>query len=102
HEATHARLWHCRIGYDERLRARVEATCFRRELALAAKLPNGERVREHARDALAIPPPGWTDAAERTRDVEGSTEVLRHLGAPNWLVRALLASRAWRSSKPTR
>jgi len=56
HEATHARLWRRGIGYDEGLRARVEAACFRRELAFAAKLPNAERVRELARDALTIPP----------------------------------------------
>jgi hypothetical protein len=98
HEATHARLWRCGIGYDEELRARVEAACFRRELAFAAKLPNGERVQEQARDALAIPPATWTDTAERDRNVDGSTEVLHHLGAPNGLVRALLAARAWRSS----
>jgi hypothetical protein len=103
HEATHARLWRSGIGYDENLRARVEAACFRRELAFAAKLPNGERVREQARDGLAIPPASWTDNAEHDREVDGSTAVLYHLGAPNWLVRALLATRAWRSSKsPTR
>jgi hypothetical protein len=101
HEATHARLWRCGIGYDEELRARVEAACFRRELAFAAKLPNGERVHEQARDALAIPPATWTDTAERDRNVDGSTEVLHHLGAPNGLVGALLAARAWRSSKMT-
>jgi hypothetical protein len=99
HEATHARLWRRGIGYDEKLRARVEAACFRRELAFAAKLPNGERVREQAGDALAIPPATWTDAAERARDVDGSREALRHLGAPNWLVRALLAASAWRASR---
>ena len=99
HEATHARLWRRGVGYDERLRARVEAACFRRELAFAAKLPNGERVREQARDALAIPPAGWTDAAERERDVDGSREALRHLGAPKWLVRALFAASAWRASR---
>ena len=99
HEAAHARLWRRGIGYDERLRTRVEAACFRRELAFAAKLPNAERVREQARDALTIPPATWTDTAARDRDVEGSTEVLRHLGAPNWLVRLLLAARAQRSGK---
>src|SRR5262249_18204614 len=78
---------------------RVEAACFRRELAFAAKLPNAERVRELARDALTIPPATWTDTAERDRDAEGSTELLHHLGAPDWLVRILLAARAWRSSK---
>lgn len=35
HEATHARLDHCGIGYEEELRPRIEATCFRRELAFA-------------------------------------------------------------------
>jgi len=99
HEATHARLWRRGIGYDEGRRARVEAACFRRELAFAAKLPNAERVRELARDALTIPPATWTDTAEWDRDAEGSTELLHHLGAPDWLVRILLAARAWRSSK---
>jgi len=102
HEATHARLWRRGIGYDEMLRARVEAACFRRELAFAARLPNGERVREQARDALAMSPAAWTDNAERDRDVDGSTEVLHHLGAPNWLVRALIAARAWRASRTAR
>src|SRR5262245_39982752 len=102
HEATHARLWRRGIGYDENLRARVEAACFRRELAFAARLPNGERVREEARDALGMSPATWTDDAERDRDVDGSAEVLHHLGAPNWLVRALLAARAWRASGTAR
>ena len=102
HEATHARLWRRGIGYDEMLRARVEAACFRRELAFAARLPNGERVREEARDALGMSPATWTDDAERDRDVDGSAEVLHHLGAPNWLVRALLAARAWRASGTAR
>jgi hypothetical protein len=34
HEATHARLERYGIGYDEDQRARIEAICFRRELAL--------------------------------------------------------------------
>ncbi|MGH6814259.1 MAG: hypothetical protein ACREC6_00985, partial [Hyphomicrobiaceae bacterium] len=42
HEATHARLRRYGIGYDERLRFRVEAACFRREIAFAARLPRGE------------------------------------------------------------
>jgi hypothetical protein len=99
HEATHARLCRCGIGYDENVRGRVEAVCFRRELAFARKLPNGEHVREKALDSLAMPPATWTDAADRDRDLEGSVQALRHLGAPNWVVRALLAGRAWRSSR---
>jgi hypothetical protein len=98
HEATHARLWRCGIGYAENIRGRVEAVCFRRELAFARKLPNGEHAREKALDYLAMPPATWTDTADRDRDLEGSVETLRYLGAPNWVVRALLAGRAWRSS----
>lgn len=49
HEATHARLRRCGIGYDgKELRARVEAVCFRRERAFAAKLPNGNELSELA------------------------------------------------------
>ena len=101
HEATHARLLKCGIGYEETLRDRVEAVCYRRELAFARKLPNGERVREHAQDALTMPRATWADPAFRDRDVEGSVQVLRHLGVPNALVRALLAISAWRGPKRT-
>jgi hypothetical protein len=99
HEATHARLWRCGIGYAENIRGRVEAVCFRRELAFARTLPSGEHAREKALDSLAMPPATWTDTADRDRDLEGSAQTLRHLGAPDWLVRALLAARAWRSSR---
>jgi hypothetical protein len=54
----------CGIGYDVSLRARVEAVCFRRELAYARKLP-GEHGREKAQDALAIPHATWADTAAR-------------------------------------
>jgi hypothetical protein len=99
HEATHARLWRFGFGYDENVRGRVEAVCVRRELAFARRLPDGELVREQAQDALSNPPATWTDTAVRDRDLEGSVQALRHLGAPNWVVRALLTARAWRSSR---
>ena len=53
HEATHARLMRCGIGYDAALRVRVEKVCLRRELAFAAKLPNGEQIRAQADPELA-------------------------------------------------
>jgi hypothetical protein len=98
HEATHARLWRCGIRYDEDLRQRVEAVCNRRELAFARKLPNGQQVREWAADALAISPSNWTNVASQERNVEGSIQVLRHLG-PNWFARIVLAIRKWRTSR---
>ena len=48
HEATHARLLACGIGYGEDIRARVERVCIARQLAFAAKLPNGQEVRTEA------------------------------------------------------
>jgi hypothetical protein len=89
HEATHARLMHCGIGYEAKLRARVEAVCVRRELAFAAKLPNGDRVRDFAERSLELCAADsfWTDAAFEERRVAGSIEAMRHLGVPDWLVR---------------
>jgi hypothetical protein len=89
HEATHARLWRRGIRYQEDLRSRVEAVCFRSERAFAAKLPNGEQMREQAERSLAAyaSPEYWTDEAFRKRRHEGSIETLRYLQMPNWLIR---------------
>jgi hypothetical protein len=89
HEATHARLMRRGIGYEEELRSRVEAVCFRRQIAFANKLPNGEQVRELANRYLEYyaADAHWTDEALRERLVEGSMEGLRYLGAPQWMIR---------------
>jgi hypothetical protein len=98
HEATHARLFRCGIGYKESLRARVEAVCFRREIAFAAKLPDGAVVREQAERSLThyADPAHWTDAAFDARDLTEIPEALRQLGVPQWVVRVLLGLRALR------
>jgi hypothetical protein len=98
HEAAHARLWRCGIRYDEDLRQRVEAVCFRRELAFARRLPNGQRAREWAENALATTPTYWTNVAAHERDLEGSIQVLRHL-QPNWVARVVLAMLKWRATR---
>jgi hypothetical protein len=91
HEATHARLWTCGIAYEERLRARVEAVCLRREIAFSAKLPNGRELRERAERTLQLcaTDDHWTDSAFSERHLKGGMEALRHLGAPEWFVRAM-------------
>lgn len=103
HEATHARLWRCGIGYEEGQRLRVEAVCLRRELAFAKKLPNGEDVRRSAESLLEWPalPEYLTDAAFAGREAEGGAEALKYLGIPAWLMwmlrtlsRTVLAFRA--------
>jgi len=87
HEATHARLWRRGIRYEEAQRPRIEKICIRREIAFAAKLPNGEAVRDQAERSLAFCATGayWTGAAFRERYIEGGVEILRYMGAPGWL-----------------
>jgi hypothetical protein len=89
HEATHARLRHCGIGYEEAQRPRIEEICLRREIAFGAKLPNGEAVRDQAERTLGLCATGeyWTSAAFRERYIEGGVEILRYVGAPDWLAR---------------
>jgi hypothetical protein len=100
HEATHARLWNYGIGYEEGLRARVEAVCLRREIIFSAKLPHGSEVRDRAERTLewCLTDDHWTDAAFNARHIEGGMEALRHLGAPEWLVCTMPAMAALRLS----
>ena len=98
HEATHSRLLLCGIGYEEAVRARVEAVCFRRELAFAAKLQNGAEVKEVAERGLATDPGFWSDAQKNQRGDDGTLEALRQLGTPDWFLRGLVAARALRLS----
>jgi hypothetical protein len=92
HEATHARLDRCGIDYKEELRSRIEAVCFRRELAFAAKLPNGERVRATATRSLEFYASDkyWTNAAMAEYRDKAAVEKLRQLGMPEWLGRSVL------------
>jgi hypothetical protein len=101
HEATHARLWHRGIGYEEDQRQRVEAICLRRELAFSRRLPDGSRVREWAEAGLAISPVHWTDTAFRDRGLDGRIRVLQHLER-YWLVRVALAVLRWRLRRAER
>lgn len=93
HEATHARLE--RHGYEEKLRPRVEAICLRREMAFAAKLPDGEHVRENAEGTLAAceTEDYWTNSAFENRDMQAA----RDLGIPDWFIRTLLGIRGFKS-----
>lgn len=96
HEATHARIESCGIGYEEKLRPRIEAACFRRELAFAKKLPNGEQVQEQAERSLVehAKQDPWTDAAFANRFDKAHIEALRKLGAPDWIGQTALILRA--------
>ncbi len=93
HEATHARLDRLGVTYTEQQRPRIEAICVRREIAFADKLPRGQHVRalEERRLAMYGNSNLWTDVDIRARLIKGNRENLRHVGCPEWLIRAILA-----------
>ena len=85
HEATHAWLDQLGFDYREDRRQRIEAICFRSEIAFARKLPAAGDLVERAERQLARDPAFWSDRAMRTHAM---TE-LHELGVPWWLVRLL-------------
>ena len=94
HEATHARLWNCGVGYDEALRPRVEAICVHRQVAFAKKLPDGQQSREWAEQILASSDPATlSNASFWKRNYDWQIEEARRLGIPDWVVRAMLVLR---------
>ena len=98
HEATHARLWRRGIGYEEPIRARVEAICLRREIAFSNRLPDGDAIRELAERTLSLcsDPAYWTGTAFTERYAVETQEALRHLGTPDVLIRFFAVAWAFR------
>jgi hypothetical protein len=93
HEATHARIERYGIKYKEELRTRIEAICFRRELAFAARLPNGAELQQRIERYLEFyqsNPDQFSDAQFQEWDAAGGIEALRYLGTPDWLARVTL------------
>jgi len=91
HEATHARLEQWGITYKEELRARIEVICLRRELAFAVRLPDCSQLQEDRAQDLnwyQANPDYFHDAHFIERHTKGEVEVLRHIGVPDWLIRA--------------
>ncbi|MEP6567801.1 MAG: hypothetical protein ABJB10_21915 [Mesorhizobium sp.] len=84
HEATHARLHQSGIGCEQELRDRVEQVCMGRELAFAAKLPDGESIYRwvEARQDHSV---DYSNAAFNAREIAGARDALLHLNAPGWL-----------------
>lgn len=92
HGATHARLERYGIEYRQELRTRIEAICFRRELAFAARLPNGAEAQQeiaHSLEWYQANPGQFSDAQFRENHTVGGIEALRYLGTPDWLARAI-------------
>jgi hypothetical protein len=96
HEATHARLERCGITYDEDRRLRIEAICLRRELALAARLPDSAELHQLISEHLhwfQAHPDFFSDAQFRERHRNGAIEALRHVGA-DWLIGAITTTQS--------
>ncbi|WP_320223756.1 hypothetical protein [Mesorhizobium captivum] len=94
HEATHARLMRCGIGYEEKLRARVERVCLRREIAFASRLPAGLDVGQRAEATLQAMP-DFSDQAMGERYLDGLRDALLYLNMPAWLVNLTVYHRRW-------
>jgi hypothetical protein len=93
HEATHARLERWGVVYDEKKRPRIEAICLRRELNFLARLPNSEPLQEEIKSTLewcAGDHDYYSDENFQHREEQGQFELLRYLGAPNWLISFLM------------
>jgi hypothetical protein len=90
HETTHARLDGWGIDYEEKMRARIEAICIRRELNFLKRFPSTALLQEEKTYKLewyATNQEYLSDTNFRVRDDQGHAELLRHLGAPGWFVR---------------
>lgn len=96
HEATHARLHRYGIEYVEERRARIEAICFRRELAFAARLPDSAELQQHIAQYLdwyGANPEYFDDARFTERRDDDIRAALRHVEMPDWLIRVILTTR---------
>lgn len=99
HEATHARLEQWGVMYEEKKRVRIEAICIRRERNFIAKLQQGEALQEEVARRLewcAVDHDHYSDASFAQREAEGQMEMLRYLGAPDWVFGFAMKLRAVR------
>jgi hypothetical protein len=95
HEATHARLDRLGLRYTPDRRVRIEAICFRSELAFARRLPEPGNLIAEAERQLTRDPAYWTDEAFRQRMISEGQK----LGIPHWLLRILDWASARRQQK---
>jgi hypothetical protein len=94
HEGTHAWIERMGVEYDEPRRGRIEAVCFRSQLAFLRRVPGSAELIADTERQLTRNPDYWTDAAFRRRRLEH----LRKLGIPDWLVRVLGKAPLWAPS----
>ncbi|MDB4916434.1 MAG: hypothetical protein JWM95_4078 [Gemmatimonadetes bacterium] len=83
HEGTHAWLSHLGFGYEEHRRQRIEAICYRSEIAFARRVPDGEMLLPALEAGLALDPGYYSTATRREQDFTD----LRTLGVPEPLIK---------------
>ena len=88
HEATHARLEKRGIRYEEAVRHRIERICARRELDFARHLSGVDALQEEIMWRLDRNEENtsYTDQDMWEKIDQGSAEMLRHLGTPEWVI----------------
>lgn len=88
HEATHARLEKRGIRYEEAIRHRIERICARRELDFARHLSGVDALQEEIMWRLDRNDENtsYTDQDMWGKIDQGSAEMLRHLGTPEWVI----------------
>ena len=94
HEATHAKLEHCGIRYEETQRPRIEAICLQREIAFASKLADNDGLRDElvrTMEWCTANPEYFSSMRFRERYYRGQIKTFHYLGMPRWLIQALLA-----------
>ncbi len=96
HEGAHAWMDRLGIPYTEANRARIEAVCFRSELAFLRRVPGAEDLMAVAERQMTRDPGYWTDAAFTARRVA----YLAGLGFPAWLIGLLILMRLREPASP--
>jgi hypothetical protein len=95
HEATHARLEHLGVRYEEKRRPLIERICIGREVAFLKRLPNCEELVSHAekrRKYFSSNPDFFSETQFKQRHLDGSVKALRDLGTPPWVINVVIAS----------
>jgi hypothetical protein len=92
HEATHARIEHCGIRYQEEIRHRIECACVRQELSFARRVPGATELEERFNVWLAGPRDKglWSDSSLARQRVEGLVDGLVYLGVPGCVIAVFL------------
>lgn len=96
HEATHARLEKWGIRYNEAVRHRIERICARRELDFARHLSGAVALLEEINWRLERcneQNASFSDENMWKGVDQGNLDMLRHLGAPEWLIMLVLRVR---------